>query len=345
MANPRRSDRLEFFFMRLHHLLASLLFTFVFVGCASTNAPAPTAKSAPASAPTVYLFTYFVKNGQDGLHLAWSRDGLTWEALGGGKSYLTPTVGKEKLVRDPCVARGPDGTYHMVWTSGWHENNFGYASTKDFITWTPQREIPVMAHEPGVRNTWAPEVMWDDAREQFLIFWASTVPGKFPETLGTSENDLNHRMYATTTKDWQTFTPTKLFYDPGFSVIDATIIKAGPGDFRMIVKDETRHPPKKHLRVAAGPTLEGPWGELSAPFSRDWVEGPTTIRVGGAFVVYYDVYREKHYGALRTTDWKTWEDITPQIQLPAGIRHGTAFEVPMALIDRLRAADATPAAP
>ena len=93
---------------------------------------------------TAYLFTYFIGNGEDGLHLAWSRDGLKWEPLGGGKSYLAPTVGNSKLMRDPCVAIGPDGVYHMVWTSGWWENNIGYASTKDFVTWTPQKEIPVM---------------------------------------------------------------------------------------------------------------------------------------------------------------------------------------------------------
>ena len=30
---------------------------------------------------SVYLFSYFMDNGQDGLHLAWSEDGLQWEAL------------------------------------------------------------------------------------------------------------------------------------------------------------------------------------------------------------------------------------------------------------------------
>src|SRR5216117_3914509 len=87
------------------------------------------AEPAPA-----YLFTYFTKNGEDGLHLAWSADGYKWEKLHDGKSYLEAKVGRSKLIRDPSVARGPDGTYHMVWTAGWTENDIGYASTKDFIT-------------------------------------------------------------------------------------------------------------------------------------------------------------------------------------------------------------------
>src|SRR4051812_19425844 len=88
--------------------------------------------SASAVQPALgYLFTYFTKNGEDGLHLAWSADGYRWEKLNNGQSYLPPKVGTSKLMRDPCVVRGPDGTYHMVWTSGWNENNIGYASTKD----------------------------------------------------------------------------------------------------------------------------------------------------------------------------------------------------------------------
>ncbi len=48
------------------------------------------------------VFSYFLDNGQDGMRLAYSRDGLTWTPLGGGRPYLAPTVGG-KLIRDPCV--------------------------------------------------------------------------------------------------------------------------------------------------------------------------------------------------------------------------------------------------
>ncbi len=303
----------------------------VFALIVSLLSLAPLRAATPEKA---YLFTYFTGNGASGLHLAWSADGLTWETLGGGKSYLTPQVGNAKLMRDPCVALGADGRYHMVWTSGWWENNIGHASTRDFITWTEQQAIPVMAHEPAVRNTWAPELIWDKKRGEFLIFWASTIPGKFAETAGASEDGLNHRMYATTTKDWKVFTPTRLWYDPGFSVIDATIVPAGDG-YRMVVKDETKTPVKKHLLHAASDDVAGPWEALSAPFTRDWVEGPTVLKVGEDYLIYYDVYREKHYGAKRTRDWKTFEDVTDRISIPPGARHGTAIEVPYAVIERL----------
>jgi hypothetical protein len=36
----------------------------------------------------------------------------------------------------------------------------------------------------------------------------------------------NHRTYATATKDFRSFTPTRLFFDGSFNVIDATMLHA-----------------------------------------------------------------------------------------------------------------------
>jgi lysophospholipase L1-like esterase len=298
------------------------------------------ADAAPAA--SAFLFAYFTKNGEDGLHLAASADGYRWEKLGGGRSYLRPKVGISKLMRDPCIVRGPDGTYHMVWTSGWKENNIGYASSKDLVHWSEQKELPVMAHEKGVLNAWAPEIVYDEQRGEFLIFWASTVPGKFTETAGSSEEKYNHRLYSTTTRDFSTFTPTKLFYDPGFSVIDATFVRAN-GKNHLLVKDETVNPPRKYLQVADAPTLTGPFGKLGAPITPQgmWVEGPTAIQAGPDVIVYYDAYRTKHYGAMRSRDLVHWEDVTAKMSFPdedtaVRMRHGTAIAVPAALVEQLR---------
>ncbi|MRV73793.1 family 43 glycosylhydrolase [Duganella sp. FT92W] len=296
-------------------------------------------------AADAYLFTYFVQNGEDGLHLAASSDGYTWEKLGDGKSYLAPTVGKSRLMRDPCIVRGPDGTYHMVWTSGWNENNIGYASSTDLVHWSEQKELPVMAHEAGVLNAWAPEIIYDDAKREFVIFWASTVPGKFTETDGTSEEKYNHRMYATTTKDFKTFTPTRLFYDPGFSVIDATFVKFN-GKNHLLVKDETVKPPRKYLQVAPAASVSGPFGKPGKPVTPPglWVEGPTGVQVGKDLVVYYDAYATRRYGAMRTRDLVHWEDVSDKMHFPdegtpQRVRHGTVIQVPAELIANLRRAN------
>lgn len=281
-----------------------------------------------------YVFTYFTGNGADGLHLAVSTDGYRWQALNGGRTVLVPQVGESKLMRDPCVVRGPDGMYHMVWTTAWEGKTIGYASSKDLVHWSEQRALPVMAHEPTVRNCWAPEIVYDEANAEYLIFWSSTIPGRFPDSDGQSESGYNHRIYATTTKDFQSFTPTRLFYDPGFSVIDATFLHAKDG-WHLIVKDERVSPPKKHLRMAKAESLRGPFGELAAPFTRDWVEGPTAIPLHGDYLVYYDTYREKIYGAVKTTDFVNWTAVTDTLSFPKGARHGTIIEVPTAFAVKL----------
>lgn len=81
----------------------------------------------------VFLFAYFMGNGEDGLHLAASTDGFTWETINDGKSILPPLVGESTLMRDPCITTGPDGTFHMVWTTSWTGNTIGYAHSKDLI--------------------------------------------------------------------------------------------------------------------------------------------------------------------------------------------------------------------
>jgi len=278
-----------------------------------------------------YLFAYFKNNGEDGLHLAYSRDGLKWKALNEDKPYLTPAVGGEKLMRDPCVIQGPDGVFHMVWTTGWRGREIGVAHSKDLIRWSEQKAVPVMADEPTAMNCWAPEIFYDGRRKQYLIFWATTIPGRFPATESSEDNGLNHRIYYVTTKDFRSYSKAALLYDGGFNAIDATIVKSAAGDLRrgyvMILKDETGDPVKKNLRIAVSDKATGPYGAASPPFSPDWVEGPTAARVNNEWVVYFDMYRDKRYGAVKSADLKNWETITDKLSMPAGARHGTVFTV------------------
>ena len=300
----------------------------------------------PADLPqTCYLFSYFTGNGEDGLHLAWSRDGLTWEALHGGRSFLAPTVGKSRLMRDPCITRGPDGVFHMVWTDSWDSRTIGYASSTDLLHWSAQRAIPVMAHEPATKNCWAPEIAYDADRACFLIFWATTIPHAFPETWQDGRDDNNHRIYATTTRDFQIFTPTEVFFEPGFNVIDSTVFRRG-GAFCMVFKDERKIPtPMKNLRLAVAEKMAGPYRVEPEPINPPgaWVEGPTTLEIGEFLYLYFDAYTRHRYAALRSRDLKTWEDISGQIRFPPGARHGTALTVPRPVLEHLLRAAPAPA--
>lgn len=285
----------------------------------------------------VYLFSYFVDNGQDGLHFAYSKDGLSWEKLKDGKSFLKPEIGQDKLMRDPCIIQDPNGTFQMVWTSGWHDKIIGYASSKDLIHWSEQKAIPVMEHEPTAQNSWAPEVFYDDKKKKFLIFWATTIPGRHSDIADSEkEKGLNHRIYYTQTADFKKFSKTKLFFNPDFSAIDATILKDGKSYF-MFVKNENPNPPQKNIRVVESKKASSFSTNVSAPITGNyWAEGPTALRIGEYVYVYFDKYRDHQYGAIRSKDLKTWEDISDKVTFPKGLRHGTVFKVSETVFEALK---------
>ena len=300
-----------------------LLLTLVLLGCNQQEAD-------------VYLFSFFKGNGEDGLRLAASRDGFSWEALNNNQSFLKPQVGKDKLMRDPCIIKGGDGKFHMVWTVSWNEKGIGYANSTDLIHWSEQKYLPVMEHETEARNCWAPELFYDTDSKTYLLFWATTLPGRFPETDALGDDGYNHRMYATTTKDFIDFSETKLFYEPGFNVIDATILKTKDA-YRMFIKDETLLPePKKNIRIATSDKLQTQWSPPSEPITQNWVEGPTVMQFNDHWIVYFDRYTEGKMGAVRSSDLKTWTDISDQIQFPEGTRHGTIFNVKESLYNKIK---------
>ena len=287
---------------------------------------------------TAYLFSYFINDSKDGLHLAYSYDGLNWTPLNGGRSFLAPSVGKDKLMRDPSICQAPDGTFHMVWTSSWTDRII--ASSRDLIQWSEQQAFPVMMHEPEAHNCWAPELFYDEPSETYYIFWATTIPGRHKEVpTSESEKGLNHRMYYVTTKDFRTFSKTKMFFNPDFSVIDAAIVKdPTQGDLIMVVKNENSNPPEKNLRVTRTKNIaKGFPTKVSAPITgKYWAEGPAPLFVGDALYVYFDKYRDHRYGAVRSLDHgETWEDVSDQVSFPKGIRHGTAFAVDASVVESL----------
>ncbi|HXS68099.1 MAG TPA: glycoside hydrolase family 43 protein [Candidatus Polarisedimenticolia bacterium] len=287
------------------------------------------ASGSLAGTDSVYLFTSFHNADQKFLRFLYSDDGYHWTNVPG--TFLEANVGEAKQLRDPSLLRGPDGTYQLVWTTGWHDpKGFGHASSTDLIHWSEQQFVPVMTNEPTTVNVWAPELFYDGKNKQFIITWASTIPGRFPDLLESHTN--NHRLYFTTTRDFKTFTPAKLFLDPGFSVIDPYILKDGDR-YVLLCKDNSR--PNLNLRVAFSDSPLGPWKNMSAPITRKFTEGPCALKVGDDWLIYFDPYREKMYGAAKTHDFKTFADLSGQVFFPEGHKHGTALVVPRAILEGL----------
>jgi hypothetical protein len=282
--------------------------------------------NAIAQSSPIYLFSYFKNNGQDGLHLAYSEDGYKWNALKNDSSFLKPMVAKDKLMRDPCIVRGADGLFHMVWTVSWADRGIGYANSKDLIHWSPQQFIPVMMQEDSAKNCWAPEITYDSKSKQYMIYWATTIAGKYKMD-SLVEKGYNHRLYYVITKDFKTFSKAKMLYDKGFNVIDATIVPDGKR-FVMFLKDETRIPPQKNIKIAFSKKLHKGYGNASAPITgRYWAEGPTTLKIKDNWIVYFDKYTEHKYGAVASMDLINWSDISDKVSLPNGMRHGSIFTI------------------
>lgn len=289
------------------------------------------------SSDSVWMFSYFKDYGQDGLHLAYSTDALNWQALNHDSTVLRPEVANDKLMRDPCIVRGPDGKFHMVWTVSWNDKGIGYASSADLIHWSEQQFIPVMQLEPQARNCWAPELFYDARLKQFMIYWATTIPGRFLKGDTAGDDKYNHRLYYTTTKDFKKFSPTQLLYDQGFNVIDATIQQNGQ-QYLMFLKDETRHPPAKNLRLARSKSLYKGYSAPSLPITGNyWAEGPTVAQVDGRWIVYFDKYTQHTFGAVASKDLIHWDDISDSVHFPSGLRHGTVFRVSGKEFDTLQA--------
>lgn len=289
------------------------------------------ANAAPAPekpGKNCYLFASFRGNGADGLHLSWSNDAYTWHSLRGDQPVLTPSVGEQKLMRDPCLYRGPDGTFHLVWTTAWKGQTLGYSSSKDLVHWTPQVALPVMADEPDCLYTWAPEIRYDPAAKNYLIYWTSALKS---EQKADSTGKLRHygRTYAVRTTDFKSFSKAALFFDPGHAQIDASLL-ADQGKYLLFYKYAYRG-----VAYAVADQLGGPWHDRP-PFTSDEWEGPWPLKVGGAYLVFVDNFKSpSRMGAWRSTDLQHWTNVTDKVHFPVPQLHGSVLLISGKLVKHL----------
>jgi hypothetical protein len=309
---------------------AAMVLACLLAGCAADQRAAqmrkmerelPELVRGPEKLPegTYFAFAYF-KEGDKGLYFAVSTDGYRWAQANGGKAVMESPI----WLRDPSIVRGPGGTYHMVFTAGGGKG-FGYAWSKDLFTWSPAREIVVMASVPGTAVVWAPELVYDEEKKRWLVAWSSEVAGKFEETKGQAK--VNHRLYYATTTDFKKFSEPQILLDPGYPSIDATFLRA-EGKYHLFFKDERDNPSKKQIRMASAPSPEGPYGNVSDALTVTRVEAPCATRIGDDYMVYFDEYRWGRYGAIRSRDLERWTDVSKLMSFPEGMRHGSVIAVP-----------------
>ena len=231
---------------------------------------------------TGYLFVHFTGEQPMGeqIYFSLSRDGMHWNDLNGGKPVLVSEIG-EKGVRDPFILRNPlNGKYVIIATDlrieagdGWDAAQ--HAGSRNLIVWQSDNmtdwEGPE-SHEVGIPEAgcvWAPEAIFDEERQEFLVFWASMVKEAGDEA-------SKQRIYASRTKDFHCFTPAEKFQEGENHIIDTTILKAGEYYYRF-AKDET----VKNIRLDRSRSLDKDGFEpVEAPVLNALmgVEGPEAFK-------------------------------------------------------------------
>lgn len=83
----------------------------------------------------------------------------------------------------------------------------------------------------GAGCVWAPEAIYDEEAQDFLVFWASA-------TEGLDGSERKHKIYSARTKDFVHFSNAELYIERDNHIIDTTII-AHEGSYYRLSKDET----------------------------------------------------------------------------------------------------------
>ena len=287
------------------------------------------AAPAMAASDDVFILSYF-RTPAEALHLAYSTDGLTWTALNGNKPVLHANVGN-KSIRDPYIRKGPGGWFHLVSTNSWKAKDLIYTKSKDLIHWEPQHLLPVMAGVEHVRNVWAPEFVFDEEKGDYLIFWSSV----------TEPEGKHQRIWCCRTKNFQNLSAPRVLFDPGYTVIDATLVRS-KDMWHMAFKDARGENKKgtdnKAMRMATAASLGGPYQNPSGLVTPHLTEGPAIFRAGDRWLMLYDHFMEHKWGASESRDLVNWTPVTAKLTVPETCRHGSVFTITNKEFDALRAA-------
>ena len=210
----------------------------------------------------------------------------------------------------------------------------------DLVHWTDQRLVRVSPDTAG--NTWAPEAYYDESLGAYVVFWASKIYAA--NDPGHTGDTYNKMMYATT-RDFHTFSEPKVWVDPGYSVIDSTVVKHG-GTYYRFTKDERNNtsstPCSKFiLEQKSTALLNLDWSFVADCIGKGSIsqgEGPTIFKSNTEekWYLFIDEFGGRGYIPFESTDLESgvWT-MSSGYSLPSRPRHGTVLPVTQAEYDRL----------
>jgi sucrose-6-phosphate hydrolase SacC (GH32 family) len=277
-----------------------------------------------------------------------SENGREWKALNNEEPVLVSTLG-EKGVRDPYIIRSHDNSqFYLIATDlSIHLNpDWGRAQTsgsqsiviwesKDLVNWSEPNLVKVAPDSAGC--TWAPEVIYDEEKKAYMVFWASKTE---------DDNYAKHRIWAAHTKNFKAFTEPFIYIEKPNTVIDTTIVEEN-GSYYRFSKDE-KH---KAITMEKSDRLMSGWSEVdefSLKFLRGY-EGPTSFRVQPTkdgdptrWSILLDFYSQgKGYRSFETANLSggQFEEGEPMEFPFHPVRHGSVLSLSKGEYERLMEAD------
>ncbi|KAH7071433.1 arabinosidase [Paraphoma chrysanthemicola] len=268
-----------------------------------------------------------------------------------GAPVINPTKGTVG-VRDPSIIPGSGGEAGKKWyiigtdldiaKTTWDAAQrkgsrgiFVWEST-DLVTWNNERLVNVEDATAGM--VWAPSAIWDEAKGEYFVHWAS----KFYPT-----SDPNHtgspsaiRMRYAYTKDFKTFSaPQDYINRSPTNIIDLEFLPLGNNAYARFMKDETA---KTVFTEVSTNGLFGTWTRPGGANTviASGVEGPAVYwdnQVAGKAHLLLDFYGSDGYRPYESTDVKggKWS-ASDRSAWPQNLRHGSVLPVTQAQINALR---------
>lgn len=263
---------------------------------------------APSDGMYGYLYCYMKSNKEITNYALGSREdeGKVFnELIGGGEIFDTESIAQiEHGTRDAFLGRGQRDNEYFITTTDmcnatskvW--NNFGLnlVRSKDLIHWEgstfdfrkgkkifsdPEAETDgyrTDAEYANIQRVWAPQWIWDatafDGNGGYLVYYS---------LLSSNSGDNHDRIfYSYADRDFKTLTQPRLFYDPGYSVIDADIVY-NPYDrmYYMCIKHEGASGNDRGVYILKSDRLTGgDWDEYLHVTTEggELVEGATLAR-------------------------------------------------------------------
>lgn len=270
----------------------------------------------------MYYMAYF-RDEIPKIYLASSEDLLHWNDMYDGKAVYDLS-GSNQTVRDPFLMKDKKNVWHIFYTNNWYSNTIGHCTSVELNNFVKQEDICLFGmNQKDVYNCWAPEIFWNEEEQNYCMIWSASFRSQ------NSEHEDSNRIWCAKSQDLYHFTAPEMFFDPGYPVIDASVLKK-ENTYYMAFKDERLFnavgSPYSALRTASSENACGPYRNIS-PILTEWrSEGPMLMYEKGEYYIFYDSFGKGKYGAIKSKDFIHWENISSRLNIPKGCRHMSIFK-------------------